>query len=363
MIKNLHALRAIAAFMVVFHHLQDSLALYFHLGGKTVAGTAGVDIFFIISGFVMVHTNKDMQRTPMHFWTDRAIRILPLYWIATAVIVGLFFLGFQPGGLTNFTASKLVRSLLLIAYPSTPGSPSPVHFLGWTLVYEVYFYLLFGLLMFLGSIGRVTLAMSGIFLLSLGLFFSPAGQNFYVITYANPILLEFLAGMILALLYNHATVTAQVIHLQPWARLAALLSIMAGLGGILSIEFMGLPVKDMTPALHALHFMLPAILVVGGALLAERANVKLESRFLFLLGSASYAIYLFHPIVLQAAVKIMAAVLDHDSAVWMILAGIAAFAAAGIAGLIIHLYIEAPLQKRFKRWAGLNKSTAKEPGA
>lgn len=89
-INNLQALRAFAALNVIFYHIIGTSPSYnFQLKTfdfLTGWGANGVDIFFVISGFVMVYIQKNKPRTPKAFLTDRFFRIVPMYWLLTAVI-------------------------------------------------------------------------------------------------------------------------------------------------------------------------------------------------------------------------------------------------------------------------------------
>ena len=87
-IISIQILRAFAALLVVFHHaryqIQD-FEVFFH-GGIWPFGQAGVDIFFVISGFIMWVTTHDRRTTPLRFMTNRIVRIVPLYWLLTLAV-------------------------------------------------------------------------------------------------------------------------------------------------------------------------------------------------------------------------------------------------------------------------------------
>jgi exopolysaccharide production protein ExoZ len=165
---TVQALRAVAAASVVMHH---DLAVLIRKAGYaptfSVVGAAGVDLFFIISGFVMIYTHFDVFNTPgagASFARRRVVRVAPLYWIVTTATVVLLIV------IPNvFSSVKLVWANVVFSYffllsqlPS--GDINTVVIVGWTLCFEAYFYLVFALLLHLPR--RYFLATSGLVLAS-----------------------------------------------------------------------------------------------------------------------------------------------------------------------------------------------------
>ncbi|MBA4334995.1 MAG: hypothetical protein C0420_08825, partial [Methylobacterium sp.] len=110
-ILPIQVLRALAAFMVAVHHVQPDAAVLARLAGQPFAGSdllpwmAGVDIFFVVSGFIMVHASAslfDRPGAPALFLKRRLVRIVPLYWAATTLFL-----------------------LIGLALPATLNSPAP----------------------------------------------------------------------------------------------------------------------------------------------------------------------------------------------------------------------------------------------
>ncbi len=160
-LNSLQCLRAIAACAVVFHHgvwfftknVPESCTfanpkLFGWIGGiaKDV-GAAGVDVFFVLSGFIMVYISRpysDGNKTVLDFIVRRLIRIYPLY-----ALVTLYYAGHQTSVMYN--PGALFRSLLFVPYEWKPGVPEPVLGIAWTLYYEVLFYGYFAVSLFLGG--------------------------------------------------------------------------------------------------------------------------------------------------------------------------------------------------------------------
>jgi exopolysaccharide production protein ExoZ len=131
MLTNLQAVRAFAAIAVVIFHfgLLPATTLSFPVGA------AGVDLFFVLSGFIIAHSSA---RSARHFLAHRLIRVVPAYWIATALATLFTLRHLDPGEAFGW----LVQSLF---YLPGPGGRPALIFVGWTLVYELAFYLLYWL--------------------------------------------------------------------------------------------------------------------------------------------------------------------------------------------------------------------------
>lgn len=345
MIKNLHFLRAFAAVIVVFYHMQAMLNAQFGGALHTYFGVAGVDVFFMISGFVMLHTNYSLKRNPIEFWIDRLIRILPLYWMALAALLLIFVAGMHPAGLHSFTASDLITSVLLIPHERSTGGSEPLLAVAWTLIYELYFYFIFGALLLLKSIRMIVISLSVIFLGSTALYFTPLANNFYFSVYTNPILLEFLAGVLLAVAYNKLNIPE---NFKIWGKISGAAAAVFGLGLILLYDFYnGSQIKGHFHQMTV--FFIPALFVVGGALLAEKSGLHISSKALMLLGSASYATYLFHMITMQAIIKIAGKLISIKGP-WLEPSVVVITLIITLAiGNLIHLHLEKPLMQLLKK--------------
>ena len=97
MFSNLQILRAVAALIVVLYHIRGTAESY-NYNPKIISllgnlGSSGVDIFFVISGFIMLHTQFDNKQTVLNFFKKRIIRIAPLYWLVTTVVILIYILG------------------------------------------------------------------------------------------------------------------------------------------------------------------------------------------------------------------------------------------------------------------------------
>lgn len=143
----LQILRGLAASLVVFDHLVSATLHRMgrqdvDLSGLWFAGALGVKVFFCISGYIIAHsllTAGSGRQSMYRFYLRRLIRVVPLYWLATLLFsLSRWSKGSPPGG------DELIRSLLFIPYADDQGQMRPVLGLGWSLNFEMFFYLVLG---------------------------------------------------------------------------------------------------------------------------------------------------------------------------------------------------------------------------
>lgn len=270
-------LRAIAALMVVYFHLVDEIPSYtaFLTAVPLIdfdRMRAGVDIFFVISGFIMVVTSSNSK--PGEFLLRRAMRIVPLYWILTfAMAVPAVALPAILHSRHSLTFVQFVKSLLFIPFnnPDHGGEIWPVLVPGWTLNLEMYFYVIFAILLIWRPIrGRQITVAATIFVALVALHIL-TGRLSLAGFYTQPMVLEFACGMVLAYLYGRG------VHL-PKAVSASFILL-----GFVLILWRGGPWAGI-----------PAVMIVSGAVGLESRGSIPRWRFAALLGDASYSIYLTH---------------------------------------------------------------------
>lgn len=283
-ILGLQYLRAVAALGVVL----------FHCGGKVGLdlgiGQAGVDLFFIISGFLMVVITGPRSR-PETFLANRVLRIVPAYWLATSVFLAGAVLGAFPS--VRLTLWHVVSSYLFIPSLSpSNGHVYPLLIPGWTLNYEMFFYALFALalLVAIADLARVLLLSTLLTALVLyGLLAAPQGA--LLATYTHPIVLEFVLGAWIGLAWKRG-------HALPGlAGMPSLLLALLLLAGALALGW------DGAGRARLLVYGLPMALVLLSVLAWERRGRIGRWPGLLLLGDASYSIYLWHTMAISAGAK------------------------------------------------------------
>ena len=339
LLTNLQYVRAAAACLVVLYHarllttLGQSLPLEF--------GRAGVDIFFVISGFIIQHVAaRDDVGRPGAFMVKRLIRIAPLYWLLT-LLIGV------AGPFIPALASKagipdiwmVLRSLLFVPYVDPAGEIHPVLFIGWTLNYEMFFYVLFaaGLLIRDASLRLITLSIVLGALVAVGFAIDP--DSAIGRTYTSPLLLEFGAGLWLHRLWQGACDR----HVGARNRIFALLVLT---GAALALVLGAL----LWPAIpDVVKWGVPAFAIVASALMLERGDGRAGHPMLLRLGEASYAIYLIHPFVIKALSVLAGGFFRDATAPMQAFIMVATLIVVGVVGVTLHLFVEQPLLRALRR--------------
>lgn len=269
--QNIELLRFIAALAVVYFHAVGTLrAVAFPEIGPnplTELGAAGVDIFFVISGFVIFLSLTRKNRTPIEFARDRLIRLVPAYWILTVShIVILASVAILRGTEVPFDFSWTIQSLFFVSQPL--GNNLPLISQGWSLEIEMLFYLLVAVgLIIKNPIANIVFpAVALVSLVGFGLL--------------PDLALEFIFGGLLGYLYTRIKFPAPI-------------AIGAGvLGIVLFVAPVGLGALD---APRWVTWGIPSMLVVFSAINLPQLNWKI----LPTLGAASYPVYLLHMMVIN----------------------------------------------------------------
>ncbi len=193
MIYPVQYLRAFAATAVSVYHIG------FIFGWQWRPLAAGVDLFFVVSGFIMWSVTAGKLVRPAEFLSHRIIKIVPLYWLFTIIfVVGA---SVSPGSFDEAspTVSELAKSLLFIPYSARNGADGPALAVGWTLNIEMYFYLIFAYGLVLKERHRLTYLTVALGTSASARFLSSEVASLNVV--ASPLLLEFLAGIFIAVWY------------------------------------------------------------------------------------------------------------------------------------------------------------------
>jgi peptidoglycan/LPS O-acetylase OafA/YrhL len=327
-------LRAVAAGLIVFQHAMGVPA-FVHYAAHF--GTVGVDLFFVISGYIMWTTTERRERGPVQFWLARIVRIVPLYWIFTIIYVAAALITPESFYVVHLEAAHIVKSFLFVpASHPTLGLALPVYTPGWTLNYEMFFYLLFGFCLIVPWRRARFALLAAVFLLLVagGLVFETDGA--IARTYTDPIMLEFLAGVMLAILSPLLVRCGTIAGLALIAVATLWVAIAYGFGFV--------PERIVS---HGI----PAVTAVAGALMIEPFARARPSRLWLMLGDASYSIYLAHPFaqrVFLIGVNRTIGVASISPTLYVLTALI-----AGIAGgVICHLLVERPLLIAGRRLIG-----------
>lgn len=321
-------LRAAAAFAVVLFHISVLSQETWDLDPARVdyVGAAGVDLFFVISGFIMAMiVGRGGGFDARQFMIRRFARVAPAYWVVTLVVFGL---ALALPSLFRSTEASFVHLLVSLAFlPIDVGSglTGPLLVVGWTLNYEMFFYVivavtagLFGDRRLIGA----TTVISG--LVALGIVAAPAHVT--VKFYTDPILLEFVFGIL-------------IFH--SWQRRKSAPGFGAVAAFVTGVALLGLQWERPLDEWRTIYWGVPAAAVLYGGLGA----LRFSSRFLAWLGDLSYALYLTHIFVLSLYIRYVISSPFGPDVSWplhylIMLAGSVGLAAG------VHYGVEQP----FSRW-------------
>jgi peptidoglycan/LPS O-acetylase OafA/YrhL len=368
-LSSIQALRAIGALLVVWTHSIDAAqhftiprqARFFHLADF---GACGVDIFFAISGFIvslvavrMACRSESESGSTAHqlsaarqFFTRRFTRIFPLYWVLTAVVILERELGRYE---VQWHSVQWLPTLLLFPSFHRPEN-APILSLGWSLMFEMYFYA--ALALFVIWTPR-RLVQNTVALLS-GMAIAGIWIDIHrplLVLWMNPMVLEFVFGCLIGLIYVRST-ARRTLKAQTAARSSRGWAALAALGAILLVVtiFTGYgrgSNQDWIMAgygawLRVAVWGVPAALLVGGTIFWNPAMRSLPARIFVFLGDASYSIYLC-TIPARSVVEHFWHTFGRFGADVGVILG--ALFCVGV-GLICYLLIERPMMRAFHNW-------------
>jgi exopolysaccharide production protein ExoZ len=295
-IRSVQTLRFIAAAMVLVGHLQDALrrgripGLAPFDDPTGLPWHSGVDIFFVISGFMMYVMAVDQfgrSGAPAAFMRRRMIRVAPLYWAFTLLAVLTVVVLPERVRTTELSLVHIVASLLFVPWRAPSGGLVPPLSVGWTLNFEILFYSVFALgLLFRRAIGLTVITVI-LFALMIPRLLFPDAVGDQLDAWGFPITIEFLYGILIGRLY------LANIRMPDLLRLAIVLGALAALSIGNQAGF---------NAFQGRWFFwgVPAAAIVAATVLGRDLPDRFWSRALVLCGNASYALYLSHLFTLRA---------------------------------------------------------------
>lgn len=310
-LNSVHFLRFIAAFAVLAHHVAQ---IY---NGPIWVGAAGVDVFFVISGLVigLALMSDDSAGT---FVTKRFIRVYPIYWIATIILIAVNH--FVNGGAPSW--EHVARSALLL--PQFGHKWAPIYWAAWTLTYEVLFYCIAGATLLLcreRALLACIVAMAFLATALIPIPFADGAKDF-----KTSICLEFLFGLLIAIAVRHRLIPSRRNALPLLVFSVAMFAYNYGLANHGPRE---------------ISWGIPAAILIYSLLAYDDAPL-FKTRFVKLGGDSSYALYLTHvtwmTVLYYIAFETGFVLTEHPfivACVWI---------PTGLAvGILTHLFIEKPL--------------------
>jgi exopolysaccharide production protein ExoZ len=339
-IDGLQVMRALAATFVMMYHGMHMLHRdtgFWFLNKAMVVGYSGVDIFFVISGFIILYTSDFGIFKMAKFLKKRFIRIFPIYWVVNILLLIAYFISPSPDQLFKGKLDVILGSLLLL--------PQQQYIIGisWTLSYELIFYLIFAitfnvskkfLFIFLSIWTVIILTTYGLHVKS---------QYTIIDTLLNPVVIEFILGCFLAYLYKR----------YPYVKGWYLFLIVGAVGYLVNWNiYYTARLKDDTAFISYISrlylFGLPVTVFIFGLLYVKRGYPRL----LVYLGDASYSLYLIHGTVISALLK-LAEKFELRPLLSNNLGACVMFAITISVAMLFYTYVEKPLiaqiRKRIKK--------------
>jgi peptidoglycan/LPS O-acetylase OafA/YrhL len=332
---TVQALRAVAALLVVLYHALEVWGDRIDPTAPGVGwtnGAAGVDIFFVISGFVMVVSSRRLAGKPgawLTFLRHRIVRIVPLYWLLTTVKVAAVALLSGLVLRTSLDVNFVVDSYLFLPVVDNANHFRPVLPVGWTLTYEFLFYLLFAVAL-AARVGVLRIIVPGLGLIAALALVRTQSWPTWTILF-NTIVLEFIFGVLLA----------------KWTLLGFRLRPTIATGFVIAgfVAILSMPVVSENA--RVLTWGLPAFAIVVGAVSLEPV-ARLLPRWLLTLGDASYSIYLSHGFVLPTLVLLIGTTVSPG--LWIQATTITLCLFVGsVIGWVVFMLIEGPMLRAFRQ--------------
>jgi peptidoglycan/LPS O-acetylase OafA/YrhL len=323
MFVSIQYLRALAAIMVVLAHTSKKLDVnsYNPLSGYHI-GEYGVDLFFIISGFIMCLTVDNKSQSFSRFMVARFIRILPLYWLLTTAALVIYIVApslvNSSGGYTSILSSYFLL-------------PNGYKFLiqnGWTLSYEFFFYFIFSVFLF--SPNQKLLVSITIILLVIARIL--VNEGIAILGFiTSPLLLEFVFGIVAYKLIINVKIKPTLSYL----------GIVTGLVVLIFVNELGPYVNYLDRTLYA---GVPMLLIFIGCVSLEEKMPKIS--WLFGIGMSSYSMYLLHPFALSGVTVVFKLLgIEDISGLYMS----SMIVVSIVSGYLCYVFIELKIDNKIKR--------------
>jgi peptidoglycan/LPS O-acetylase OafA/YrhL len=329
--------RGVASLLVVLHHATlDAPAFYqyqpFH--NLFYFGMAGVDFFFVLSGFIIYYIHSRDKATLLNikrYILKRLIRVYPLFFLISFILLLSYIYFDQTSQRTNlFGLSFLINSFLLL-----PSSIPPLLSVSWTLVHEMFFYMLFVLIIINKKVGLFLLFSWGCVILFLN--FNDSHLNFPLSFYLNIHNIEFIFWILIALILKRNIFLFTSKYTIYFFILSILIFILNGINQdyhFIKISYLN------TTLIYALS---STLIIYTLALLSNSSSVnKISNKTLILLGASSYAIYLIHLPILsilhRIVVKLHLQLYIHPNIIFLLVV-----LTAILIGILTHIFIEKPM--------------------
>jgi exopolysaccharide production protein ExoZ len=345
MYKSIQGCRALAALLVVFHHLGFAMASDKYFGAAIfkvpfIFGDSGVEFFFVLSGFIITWAHFDEFGRPaglLRYLRKRTVRIYPPYWMIFAAVYLLAQLSPALRSTVPHDYPTLLKSLALL--PQDPlvvgGNGSPVLIVAWSLQYEICFYALMAVFMVSRSLGAlITISL----LINLGACHFDA-CSFPRRFFSNNLILLFGLGVLIAC-WGKSPVRIKRPVVAAIVAATAFVSF-----GVFEVVF-GTETQPLDRRL--IYGFLSAVAIFALVQAENSGQLRITNRWMPLLGDSSYALYLIHYPLISALCKLMV-LLGLAGTAGAIVAYPVILCACISASVAVHLLVESPMLRAISR--------------
>jgi peptidoglycan/LPS O-acetylase OafA/YrhL len=288
-IKNIQVLRALAAFCVLFLHTVYAVNDYnfFQLTKNFSSwGDFGVDIFFIITGFIMIYVKRSQKNT-FHFLKNRINRILPLYYFFNILYLFIFILFPTSFRTLQINSDNFFLSLLFLN--QYINLEKPIVTAGWSLEYEMLFYILFAICMFIRNIKLFYFFI--IFLL-------------FLLSFKDFLFIEFLFGILIGIIYINKNKLKKNI----FKNYSHFFLIFGLVTLFVSIFF-------YQETHRTIKYGIPSAFILLGSIFSK----QISNKYIIFLGNASYSIYLSHSLCVIGTVKLFKIIAPNFNGITLVI--------------------------------------------
>jgi peptidoglycan/LPS O-acetylase OafA/YrhL len=330
--------RGIAALLVVLHHATlDAPAFYNYkpFNNFFYFGMAGVDFFFVLSGFIIyyIHSNDNGTFISIKNYTlKRFIRIYPPFLFVSSIIFVAYLVNQNATERTElFDIEFLIKSFLLL-----PNPMPPLLTVSWTLIHEVFFYLLFIIIILNKQLGIFVFILWGGAISLLAIFDTPL--NFPYSFYFNLHNLEFIFGLFVAYIFNNKTLDFFNKNINFIFIVSLTIFILNGINQDYKLINIDASIRLITYGLSSAVILLSII---------NFSNQFYKNKILSLLGLASYSIYLIHVPLLSILHRIISKfhiqAYIHPNLIFLIIVFLSV-----LGGILMYFFIEKPITNYLK---------------
>lgn len=279
-LNGLQMLRVVAAYLIVIYHCFENLhAQNPDQFGRFVMAPLGVDLFFVISGFVMVYITQHGE-TPLGFLTKRVVRIVPLYWVTTICVI--IALQFYPWSFhyADTSLDSILASFFFIPHADLSGRAYPLLLLGWTLNMEMLFYVLFACAIFVSKRWRVPLV---VVFIAVFVMTSRTLDGVTAGFYGSLMIFEFVIGCVIAMTFQNEKVQSFLKGVPMWPFM------------LLGVSLFGFSVNvDLDNDARLFYSGIPATIIVAAVAAQDLFRKPVPDNPLVSVGDSSYSAYLLH---------------------------------------------------------------------